>query len=371
MAAAAGVGGQLIRMVRAAVDSRTAPAAFVRRVIADASFRWSESGAEHCFRLGALTLRLRTCGTALDPVILPVLRHAQTTGATAEDRSLTVYAVSHEDDGFPAPPAEWPFEADEGDAVTRTVWDSKAGVAIVSDESRGIWHLHDLSTRTGLYWVGAAARLPAWEYGSPLRHHIHWGALAIGHAMLHSAVVGENGVGVMLAGPGGSGKSTLTAAAISAGMQTTGDDIVLVSQSGAGWRSHALFDTMKLTGMAETLFSGLAAQAVNRDRRPEEKALIPISTTIKDALVPQIAVKALVSCKLTGEDASIIRPASRFELIRALSPSTSKILRTGHNEIFQQAASLSRSLPCHEFLIGNDPMEATTVLRGFVRELRA
>ncbi|TIV75170.1 MAG: hypothetical protein E5V93_14510 [Mesorhizobium sp.] len=178
-------------------------------------------------------------------------------------------------------------------------------------------------------------------------------------------------MGAMLAGPGGSGKSTLTAAAISAGMQTTGDDIVLVSQSGADWRSHSLFDTMKLTGMAEILFSGLAAQAVNRDRRPGEKALVPISTTIPDALVPQIAVKALVSCKLTGGDVSTICPASRFDMIRALSPSTSKILRTGHNEIFQQAASLSRSLPCHEFLIGNDPMEAATVLRGFVRELRA
>lgn len=359
-------------MVRAAVDSRTAPGAFVRRVIADASFRWSESGAEHCFRLGALTLRLRTCGAALDPVILPVLRHAQTAEPTAKnDGIITVYAVSHEDDGFPAPPAEWPFEAGEADAVARTVWDNEAGVAVVSDESRGIWHLHDLSAGTGVYWVGAAARLPAWEYGSPLRHHIHWGALTTGQAMLHSAVVGENGVGVMLAGPGGSGKSTLTAAAISSGMQTTGDDIVLVSRSGADWRSHSLFDTMKLTGMAETLFSGLAAQAVNQDRRPGEKALIPISTTIRDALVPQIAVKALVSCKLTGEDASVIRPASRFEMIRALSPSTSKILRTGHSEIFQQVASLSRSLPCHEFLIGNDPMEATTVLRGFVRELRA
>ncbi|MGT2465866.1 hypothetical protein ACVOMV_13155 [Mesorhizobium atlanticum] len=60
--------------------------------------------------------------------------------------------------------------------------------------------------------------------------------------------------------------------------------------------------------MAETLFSGLAEQAVNRDRSPEEKALIPISTTIQDALVPQMPAKALVSCKLTGEDASIIRP---------------------------------------------------------------
>lgn len=371
MATAAGIGGQLIRMVRAAVDSRTAPAAFVRRVIADASFRWSESGAEHCFRLGGLTLRLRTCGSALDPVILPVLRHAQTRSAIAGDRSITVYAVSHEDDGFAAPPAEWPFEADEANAVTRTAWDTAAGVAIVSDESRGIWHLHDLSAGTGVYWVRAAARLPAWEYGSPLRHHIHWGALAMGHAMLHSAVVGENGVGVMLAGPGGSGKSTLTAAAISVGMQTTGDDFILVSQSGADWRSHSLFDTMKLIGMAETLFSGLAAQAVNRDRRPEEKALIPISTTIQDALVAQIAVKALVSCKLTGEDASIIRPASRFEMIRALLPSTSKILRTAHDETFQQVASLSRSLPCHEFLIGNDPVEATTVLQEFLRELKA
>ncbi|MGT2465865.1 hypothetical protein ACVOMV_13150 [Mesorhizobium atlanticum] len=54
-------------------------------------------------------------------------------------------------------------------------------------------------------------------------------------------------------------------------------------------------------------------------------------------------------------------------MIRALLPSTSKILRTGHNETFQQVARLSRSLPCHEFLIGNDPMEATTVLRGFLR----
>lgn len=354
-------------MVRTAVDPGTAPAEFVRRVIADADSRWSESGAEHRFRFGALTLRLRPCGTALDPIILPVLRHSAAIAPAREAATVTVYAASHEDDGFRPPPVEWPFDASQGNVIARTVWDRDAGIAIVSDESRGIWHLHDLNTGTGLYWTRAAASLPAWEYGSPLRHHIHWGALSAGLTMVHSAVVGENGIGVMLAGPGGSGKSTLTAAAISCGMQTTGDDIVLLSRSRSGWTSHAVFDNLKLTGMAETLFSGLAERAVNPTRAKEEKALIPISTST-NALVPTLAVKALVSCRLTGAEASAFRPASRFEMIRALSPSTSMILRTGHNETFQQVASLARDLPCHEFLIGRDPVEAVSALRAFMQE---
>ena len=356
-------------MAPTAVESGTAPAAFVRRVIKDAGARWSESGVERRFRLGPLTLRLRSCGPALDPVVLPVLRHAEAAWPVAESGTITVYAVSHADDGFQAPPDEWPFAPDEADAVARIVWDRQAGIALVSDESRGIWHLHDMAAATGVYWVRAAADLPIWEYGSPLRHHLHWGALATGQAMLHSAVVGENGVGVMLAGPGGSGKSTLTAAAISAGMQTTGDDMVLVSPSGTNWLSHPLFDGMKLTGMAESLFSGFAAKASNRARQPGEKALIAINAAMPEALVPALPVKAIVSCRLSGAARSVIRPASRFETIRALSPSTSKILRTAHDEVFRQAAELSRSLPCHEFLIGGDPTEAVTVLRGFMGEL--
>lgn len=340
---------------------------FVRHYIGEAEKAWRHgSGQEVTLVFGQLTIVVRFIGSSLENVVLPVLRHAAAKNNPTTPQTI-VYAVACDETGFPNPPPEWPFPIDSKAAQMRTHWNLADGPVLSSDESRGIWHLHDMSRQVGLYWVSSTAELPYWEYGSALRHHIFWGSLACNQCMLHCAVVSRGQRGALIAGPGGSGKSTLTAAAIQSGWHTTGDDFVAISNLDKPV-SYRLFDVLKLTGMAETVFREISSQALNPERVAGEKALIRLSDACPQSFVESIPLDVILSAKLVHEPESRIVPTSRLNLVRALVPNTASLVRTGFEQIFSFSSELMRSLPCFEFQIGKNPIEALQVLDAFLQE---
>ena len=318
------------------------------------------------FRFGDVRLELETSSPHIARILVPVLSHAMQNGeCKAASRILAIDASECD---FPPPPAEWPFETSTMDGRLRLCWQPHDGVAMVSDESRGLWHLFDFETMCGLYWIRSAEGLPYWEYGSPLRHFIQWTSLALSPAisMVHGAAVSAGGRGVLLAGPGGSGKSTLTAAALRSGWTTTGDDFVLVDCSSQRVVSYPLYDIMKLTGMAEALFADEVQLAINPNRQDGEKALVPLSTTAGIDFVDSLQLSHIVVVGLSGEPHSKVVPASKFEVVAALAPSTMKILRTGLKQTHSFCCELAHRLPVARLVIGQDPMEAVTCLKAFL-----
>lgn len=343
--------------------------AFIRDHIRAARLLWQRSGGiEKFYRFGRLSLCVRLIGESLEQVINPVLAHAMIpTGDGTGD--AIIYAVDAAVTTFPEPPSDWPFAIGTEEGNLRTCWQPEHGLALSSDETRGIWHLMDLQAMEGLYWTKNAATLPGWEYGSPLRHFIHWTAQRFGCSMIHAAAISpaHNKHGVLLAGAGGSGKSTMTAAAIETGWLTTGDDFVVVQLKPA-MITYPVFDIMKLVGYAETEFPDIAHHAINVGRLEGEKALVPISAVGSSQFVSSLDVSAALALTLTHRASSSIRPASKAELVAALAPSTMKILRTGLRETLSFCSDLARQLPCYAFHVGNDPREALVVLRGFIEE---
>lgn len=344
----------------------TSPDEFIRQHIVAAEQTWTaHEGREVLVQLGRLVIAVRFIGSDLEDVILPVLRHAVVTGPASPD--TVVYAVACDETGFAEPPDEWPFPLDTPAAQLRTHWNPDDGPVLSSDESRGIWHLHDMSRQVGLYWVKTTRGLPYWEHGSALRHHIFWGSLACNQGILHSAVISNGRHGAMIAGPGGSGKSTITAAAMQSGWRTTGDDFVVISNPQHPV-SHRLFDVLKLTGMAEEMFGEFAAQAMNPGRAEGEKAIIRMSGACPDSFVESLPVTVILSARLSHEPKSRIVPASRLQLVRALVPSTASLMRTGLEDIFAFSSELLRNLPCFEFQIGKNPFEGLEVLDAFLKD---
>jgi len=209
--------------------------------------------------------------------------------------------------------------------------------------------------------------LPYWEFGSPLRHFIHWACLKSDIAMIHGAVIGLDQRGIMLTGAGGSGKSTMTAAAISRGWQTTGDDFVLVSMP-PQLTSFPIFDVMKLTGMAEDMFADQVAMATNRNRKKGEKALIPVSGAAGTNFVSSLPIEAVFSLQLTGAETSHIETLSKVDAVAALAPSTMNILRTAMPETLKHCSLLARALPTYKLLVGTNPLEGLSVLQAFLQQ---
>lgn len=115
------------------------------------------------------------------------------------------------------------------------------------DPKRRLLKYFNTETRKGLFVAEELATLPSWEWFSPLKEFVHLWALEKGAWLAHAATVGSNiGSGLLLVGPGGSGKSTACAQMIQSGYKTCGDDYVLLSHEANSVLAYAIYRTLKL-----------------------------------------------------------------------------------------------------------------------------
>lgn len=136
------------------------------------------------------------------------------------------------------------------------------------DEPRGLLKYFNVDSNLGFFVAKDLAHLPSWEWFSPLKEFVHLFALEQGAWLAHAASVSSNeGSGVLLVGPGGSGKSTTCAHLVQAGAQTCGDDYVLLTNETEGVFAHAIYRTVKLMprkplGIKVGVFGGLSHSMV-------------------------------------------------------------------------------------------------------------
>jgi hypothetical protein len=107
----------------------------------------------------------------------------------------------------------------------------------------------DLINQTALFYITDIAKLPPWERFSPIKEFIHLLALTKSCLMFHAgSVIPQIGSHkcVLFVGPGGSGKSSMTAYGIGQGLQTHGDDYVLIDLQGDRPLCWAVYRTLKL-----------------------------------------------------------------------------------------------------------------------------
>lgn len=322
------------------------------------------------YQFAGIPLDVFYTSEGLFEVVDPVIAHARQASAKSGTRSAneaSVFAIDSAAMNLPPPPSSWPFPDETQQDHQRICWQPENGLALSSDDSRGIWHLWDMSKQCGVYWLAGTSVLPYWEYASPLRHFIHWSCLEHGVAMIHSAAIGKNGQGVLLTGQGGSGKSTLTAAAVAAGWQTVGDDFTLLRIEPGKVFAYPIYDILKLTGMAEELFADLLQNAINPDRTVSEKAMVRLSDIAEDNFVECLEVNAIFSQSLSHEATSKIGSITKVDAVSALAPSTMNILRTAMPTTLRDCSRLAKALPTYSLSVGTDPYGALTVLENWMK----
>jgi hypothetical protein len=103
----------------------------------------------------------------------------------------------------------------------------------------------DRRTRDALYFPGD--RVPPRDRAEFCRPLLHWLAVLDGNVVVHAGGVGRAGKGLLVAGAGNAGKSTLTRACLAAGFDYLGDNVVEVELPPAGpARLHAVYPTFKI-----------------------------------------------------------------------------------------------------------------------------
>lgn len=103
----------------------------------------------------------------------------------------------------------------------------------------------DRGTRDALYFPGD--RVPPRDRAEFCRPLLHWLAVLDGNVVVHAGGVAREERGLLVAGPGNAGKSTLTRACLAAGLDYLGDNVVEVELPPIGpARLHAVYPTFKI-----------------------------------------------------------------------------------------------------------------------------
>lgn len=237
--------------------------------------------------------------------------------------------------------------------------------SIYYHDQSGLLCMCDRAARKSLYWIRNAQKLPYWETGSPFRILFHWWALSMGAHMAHAAAVGAKDQGILLAGRGGAGKSTLTLASLDAGMTLIGDDYVLL-KAGTPPRAYSLYSSAKIHSRflheAFPHWGGAVAQQIG----PESKSLFMLEEWAPTALRKSFAIRAVVLPKVEfNQTASIVKISSTDALL-AMAPSTIFQLPSAHATAMNYFRRWMEGLPAYRMTTGRSLPEGPRMLRALL-----
>lgn len=278
--------------------------------------------------------------------------------------------------------ARRPFPVDGMVRLTRGAWGDDNGTVVLGSAGGSGWTQRwALTDRPAVHsrWTptpaerAAAVLLPArrraLEAQVLLHHPALWAAARRGLAPLHVSVVEVEGQVVLLAGPGGLGKSTLVAQALASGARVCCDNVA-VSDGTTAW---GLAEPMRLD---PTCSVAPAADASSAGRTTHGRREFGWRGRV-DALEPDVVVVVT-----RGNGPTRLRDLSAERAARALVAGTfaaGELLRfwplcavlglvTGHGDVLPDVEGIAHELvsrlPCLELRLG--PQRGATTLQSLL-----
>ena len=332
----------------------------------DAATANAATTIERCYRIGGRPLRLQFAGEAMVRRFGPALEHLRTDDELEGAHVVSIWDAAST--GTEPAPVSVPDGSPLGTVFTHSDVGRRA-LYMVGLRSLSVF---DAESNTSWYWTGDAARLPAWECASPIRHILHWWLSSQGLQQVHGGSVGTSNGAVLIVGRGGRGKSTTTLSALGGGLDYVGDDYVAV-EMGARPIVHSLYNAGKLEPHHLVRFPHLCELATLDDSDPltdfeKPKAIINVYEHFPDQTVASLPLVGIVIPTIDLTQPTEVVPASRGEALRALAPSTLLQLHVGDQSLFSGLSALVARLPAFTLRLGPDVENVAPLLKSLVDE---
>jgi hypothetical protein len=300
--------------------------------------------------IAGLTVRLRFAGDRLRTRLLPALTH-RITLPRDPDATILIYDCASAHIEKPAVP----WRAEDVGARGEVFVDDALRVSLFAPS--GALSVFDTSRNLGIFTVGDATGLPSYERAAPLRTLLHWVLESRDCRLAHAAAVATDRGGALLAGRGGSGKSTTALLCAIAGLRYGGDDYVGLTANPA--IAHALYSSAKIDATSASMLREVALHIAPQEN---EKGV---------ALLPDVAdsfpIRALILPRVTG-GISQLRRASGAEALRALAPTTVFQLPGNDGSTFAWMAAIAREVPAFALALGEDRERIPALVRRAIEE---
>jgi len=232
--------------------------------------------------------------------------------------------------------------------------------------------LVDLDRQTGsiIGNVSNTEELSLYERGRPLHVLLSLWLKSRGMPVIHAGLVSKNGRGVLLAGPGGSGKSTSAISCAYAGFSYLSEDVIGLQFSDSVFLGHSLYNSTFIEPNHLERFPLLGAHAITGKYVFEKKRLVLLSQIASLQFERACRIHALVLPRVLHSPKSRLRRATKGEALLTLAPSS---LLVGERSYglggFNKLAKLVEQVPCYWLDLGSVLDEIPCVLEGMLSEV--
>lgn len=339
------------RRTGSAGAERTRPASFFETLYE--TFQQAEKAAESpvCreYVIGGYPIRCRFAGAALVSPIESALEHLATQSLAAPELTVCLWDSVSTCTKMPSPP--WLSSDYMARGEVRGYNDDRFHTVL--DLGTGMLSMLDMERNLALYWIRDARRIPYYESAAPLRTILHRWMRTRGRQLVHAAAVGTSAGGVLLAGKGGSGKSTTALACVNDGFGYVSDDYCLLAADPSP-RCFSLYNSAKLDAEGVQRFPRFAPTITNADRQAQEKVVLFLARSPVVKMEKCIPIRAIVLPRITGGPETTLREATHAESLRELAASTIFQLPGAGEEDLKGIARFVRQVPSYVLNLGYD-----------------
>jgi hypothetical protein len=296
-------------------------------------------------------VRLRIVGTTLVEPVLSALLHRRATPCIAPD--LTIFVFDKASTGF-TPSIVKSFNPRGGNASAIATWTHANLRLMYRHEPMPSLLGFDQTRNVALLWIDDAVDIPRWDRCRPLLQLLHWWLACGDWQPVHAAAVCGTEGGVLIAGKGGTGKSTAALACLRAGWRYAGDDFVLVNCTPRP-RVENLFGTARLRTDMLARFPGLQSAVTNYECvGGYEKADLLLTKIYPLSSFSGFSIRAILLPRYGGSADCGFRRARHPEAMQSLAPTTMMMLHGDASASFRRIAAFIAATPAYWFDVGGD-----------------
>lgn len=289
-------------------------------------------------------------GPELASIYGRAVKHRRTSPSNAP--GATVHVFAGDTTGLGLPRMGWK-PADFGRKRTMPGWSDRIRTTLFLRTERGV-AVFNHRTSVGYVWLPGAGTVPWWEYAAPMRWLNDLIAVRFGKAAIHAAAVGKAGKGVLIAGGGGVGKSTLALACLGRGLDFAGDDYC-VAEPGPVPDCHTLYNTAKWSRDARALPEWVANAAREAVDRTKPKEIIHVDECLPERMAGRLALEGIIIPRQTGGSKPRLESCDPGTTLRALAPSTLAQSEADGRQVMTVLSGLVHALPGYVFHMPSSP----------------
>ncbi len=320
----------------------------------------TEKSADHYFLAGGFTIRLSFANETLIPFLTPALEHLRVSKVPNPELTIHIWDCESTGSELPSVPEE------DKDTFPGKKEKADTNLFLRMNVGPGIVNAFDKNSGTAFYCARTARNFPQAEAGAPFVKIFSWWARGNGLKLIHAAALGTPLGGVLLAGKGGSGKSTaaLSSLAPDSGLLYLSDDYCLVRLFPL--YVYSLYGTGKISRSDLPKVPHLKGAQSTLPLEDSGKELFFIRQKFPEKLSPYLPLRAIFVPRISGGEESSLEPASRAEALKALAPSTMFQLPGSRGRDLQDLAEFVKNLPCYVLNAGSDPSKLVRTIFDFL-----